>query len=235
MRTLVILATYNEAANLPPLVAEALASPIGADVLVVDDNSPDGTGAIADRLAASDGRVHVIHRAGKLGLGTASVTALRWAIENRYDVAVIMDADFSHPPRCLPELVAALDRCDVAVASRYAPGGAVVNWPLRRKVMSRCINAWARAWLGLKTRDNSGAYRAYRLSLMAPVLDRLAAPGYAYVEEILFRCRQAGMRFAEVPYTFEERRAGASKINMREAVRAVWTIARLGMGRCFRR
>ncbi len=235
MRTLVILATYNEAENLEALVAEVLASLVAADVLVVDDNSPDGTGAVADRLAAADPRVHVIHREGKLGLGSASITALRWAIENRYDVAVVMDADFSHPPRYLPELLTALDRCDVAVASRYAPGGGVVNWPRRRRIMSRCINAWARAWLGLRTRDNSGSFRAYRLQDMAAVLDALTSTGYAYLEEILFRCRQAGMRFVEVPYTFDERRGGASKIDAREAVRAVWTIARLGLARCCRR
>ena len=235
MRVVVILPTYDERENLEALTREVLALEIGADVLVVDDNSPDGTGALADALAAHEPRVRVIHRAGPRGLGAASIEGLREALARRADAAVVMDADFSHPPRVIPALLAALDRCDVAVASRYASGGGAVGRPLARRVMSRCLNLYARLALGLPVHDTTGSFRAYRMEKMMPVLDRVRSPGYAYLEEILFRCREAGLRLAEVPYTFEPRRAGASKISWREAAGALSTITRLGFSRCCRR
>jgi dolichol-phosphate mannosyltransferase len=235
MKALVIIATYNERDNVEPLSAEILASPIGADLLVIDDNSPDGTGEVADRLAARDPRVRVIHRAGKLGLGSASLAGLKYATGHGYDYAVVMDADFSHHPRHLVELVAAMDRFDVSIGSRYVAGGGVVNWPLSRKVMSRCINLYARCLLGIRSHDCSGSYRCYRVAKMpADLPERMISTGYSYLEEILFRCQRAGMVLGEVPITFEERREGQSKISYKEAAGALWVIFRLFLERVAR-
>ena len=232
MKTLVIVATYNERDNVGPLAREVLASPIGADLLIIDDNSPDGTGQAADVLAAESERVHVIHRPGKLGLGSASLDGLRHAKDCGYDLAIIMDADFSHHPRYLPDLVAKAAGYDLVIGSRYAPGGGVANWPLRRKLMSWAINTYARWLLGLKVRDCSGAFRCYRLAKMGPeVLDAMISKGYSYLEELLYRCRLAGMTMTETPIVFEDRRAGASKISHREAVVALWVMFRLFLGR----
>lgn len=227
-RLLVSLCTYNERENLTPLIEEIHRHVPQADVLVVDDNSPDGTGKAADELASANPRIKVLHRPGKQGLGTATVAAFRYAIEHDYDFLVNLDADFSHPPRYIPALLACMDRADVAIGSRYVAGGSVVGWGLKRHFMSRGINAYARLFLGLPTRDNSGAYRCFRVSKLRELpLDRIRARGYAVQEEILYRCRRAGCRFAETPICFEERRHGASKINWREAAAALWIIFRL--------
>jgi dolichol-phosphate mannosyltransferase len=228
--TLVTLATYNEIDNLPRLVGEILAALPDADVLVIDDNSPDGTGRLADELAAADGRIHVLHRPGKLGLGTATVAGFRWAIERGYGWLVNMDADFSHHPRYLPALRAAAATADVAIGSRYVPGGGVEGWGPLRHVMSRGVNWYARLLLGLPTRDNSGSFRCYRVARLAEIdLGRVRSKGYAFEEEILYRCRRVGCRFREVPIVFEDRRHGQSKINTREVCRALWDILNLGV------
>ena len=235
MKTLVIIATYNERENVEPLSEGILGSPIDADLLIIDDNSPDGTGEVADAIAAASARVHVIHREGKLGLGSASITGLQFAIDHAYDYAIVMDADFSHHWRYLGDLVARMETCDVAVASRYVPGGGVENWPLARRLMSWCINTYARLLLGLPTRDCSGSYRCYRLAMMKTgVLDRMVSSGYSYLEEILYRCQAVGMRLSEVPIVFGDRLGGHSKISYKEAVTAVWVIFRLFLGRVAR-
>jgi len=219
MKTLVIVATYNERENLEALAREVLLSPVAPDLLVVDDNSPDGTGQLADRLAARDPRVHVIHRPGKLGLGSAALAGLRFAAGRGYDFAVPMDADFSHHPRYLPALVDAMDALDVAIGSRYVPGGGVANRSFGRRLFSRLANAYARLCLGLSVRDCSGSFRCYRLAPMkAAVLDRVASSGYAYLEEILFHCQSAGMRLGEIPILFEDRLAGRSKASFAEVL-----------------
>jgi dolichol-phosphate mannosyltransferase len=227
-RVVVALCTYNERDNLRELIPEIRRILSAADVLVVDDNSPDGTGELLAELSRTDPRVQFITRAGKLGLGTAIVEALKQGCERGYDYVINMDADFSHPPRYLPDLVAAMPSADVAIGSRYVAGGKIVGWPWTRKVMSRLINAYARLMLGLSTRDNSGSYRCYRAEKLKliPWKD-CRAKGYAFLEEILFRCKRAGCRFVEVPITFEERRHGSSKINWKEAVIAVWVLFRL--------
>jgi dolichol-phosphate mannosyltransferase len=229
LRVLVTLCTYNERDNLAELVSEIHHFVPAADVLVVDDNSPDGTGQLGDELAARDPRVHVLHRPAKLGLGRATVAGFQWGIARGYHLIVNMDADFSHPPRYLPDLLARANYHDVVIASRYVPGGHVVGWGPLRHFMSRGINAWARLLLGLRTRDNSGSYRCYRVSRLKELpLDSVQSAGYAIQEELLYHCRVAGCSFVEVPFTFEERRHGESKISWREAVSALWVLFRLG-------
>lgn len=232
--TLVAIATYNELENLPSLVDAVLTALPEADLLVVDDNSPDGTGHWAAERAANDERVSVIHREGKLGLGTATLTAMRHAIERDYEVVATMDADWSHPPDRLPTLVALLDGADVAVGSRYCPGGKIEGWPLRRRLASRLVNKGARWLMRLPTRDSSGAFRAYRVEALRRIdLGAMRCHGYAYLEEILWRLKRSGARFDEAPITFTERRAGASKINAREALAAVGIMLRLGAAEWF--
>ena len=229
-RLLVTLCTYNERDNLAPLIDEIWSFAPTAEVLVIDDNSPDGTGLIADELAARDQRVHVLHRAGKLGLGTATLAGIKYGVEHGYDLLINLDADFSHHPRFIPGLLAAMDHADVALGSRYVVGGGVVGWGLRRHFMSRSINWYARTLLRLKTRDNSGAYRCYRVAKLRELdLDRFFARGYAIQEEILYRCRRIGCRFQEVPIIFEDRRYGESKINIAESLAAGWIILRLAL------
>ncbi len=229
-RVLVSLATYNERDNLIPLLEEIHAQLPKADVLVIDDNSPDGTGQVADELAAKDRRVRVLHRPGKLGLGTAILAAMRHALEHGYDYLVNLDADFSHHPRYLPALLAGMDRHDVMIGSRYVPGGGVANWPLSRRLMSRGVNAVARLLMRIPARDTSGAYRCYRVARLRETnLDRLWSRGYSFQQEVLYRCRKAGSRIGETPILFENRRAGASKVNPKEAVRSMAVILWVGL------
>lgn len=227
-RTLVALATYNEIENLPGLVDTILQKLPAADVLVVDDNSPDGTGRWCDERAQSDRRLRCIHREGKLGLGSATIVALRDGISRGYEVVVTMDADWSHDPEYLPELVAATEHADVAIGSRYIEGAGVEGWPWHRRWMSRAINRLSRQLLRLPIRDTSGAFRAYRVGKLKQLdLNQIRAAGYAYLEEILWHFAQIDATFAEVPITFRERRAGKSKINVREAAGKLSTLLRL--------
>jgi dolichol-phosphate mannosyltransferase len=236
-KLIISLATFNEAGNLEPLVEEIGRFAPGASILVIDDNSPDGTGEIADKLRAAQPDFHVIHRPRKLGLGTATVAAMRFAIEHGFDYLLNLDADFSHPPRFIPALLAGMGDHDIMIGSRYVKGGGVEGgFNLKRKLMSGGINWYARLLLGLKTRDNSGSFRCYRVSKLAEVdLARIRSRGYSYLEEILFLCRQGGCRMGETPILFENRRAGTSKINQREAIEALLVIFQLGVGRIFHR
>jgi dolichol-phosphate mannosyltransferase len=236
-RLLVSLATYNEAGNLRPLVESIREHAPSAAILVIDDNSPDGTGKLADELQAALGDVHVIHRSGKLGLGTAVLAAMDFAIKNGYDYLLNMDADFSHPPRYIPAIVAGMSDHDVMIGSRYIPGGGVEGqFNLKRKFMSTGINVYARLFLGLKTRDNSGSFRCYRVSKLALIdFKKVRSRGYSFMEEILFWCREAGCRFGETPILFENRRAGVTKINKYEAYMALKIIAQLGLDRALGR
>lgn len=227
---LVSVATYNEIDNLPLLVEAIWQAVPQADLLVIDDNSPDGTGRWCEQQAATEARLKCLHRPGKLGLGTATLAAFQYAIAHGYDYLVNLDADFSHPPDRIPALLAAMDRADVAIGSRYCPGGRTVGWPLRRKWMSWAVNTYARCLLGLSPRDTSGAFRCYRVALLkqldpASVLSR----GYSFQEEVLWRLKRLGARFAEVPITFVERQRGQSKIDRHEAWQAVWILFRLGI------
>ncbi len=236
-KTLITVATYNEIENLPRLVEEIFQYAPEADILVIDDNSPDGTGRWCDEQAATEPRLRCLHREKKLGLGTATVAAMRDAIEHGYQYVLNMDADFSHPPRYLPALLAGMDPgdrppVDVMIGSRYVPGGGVEGWPLRRHFMSRAVNAYSRWLLGLKPRDCSGAYRCYRTEVLARIdFGAIRSRGYSFQEEILWHLKRAGARFGETPIVFVDRRFGTSKINGREAAAALRIILQLGLSR----
>lgn len=236
MKTLITLCTYNEVDNLKGLIPELLSLVPEAIVLVIDDNSPDGTGRLVEEMGADDPRICVIHRSGKLGLGTATLAGFRYAIENRFDWLVNLDADFSHNPKYVPRLLASMSEFDVTIGSRYVDGGGVAGWTHGRKMMSRLINIWARLLLGLTTSDNSGSYRCYRVAKLDEVdWDLTIASGYAFQEEILYRCRKVGCRMTEIPIIFEDRRYGVTKIDFRECITAVWILLRLGVHRLLRR
>ena len=229
-RLLVATATYNERDNLAELVAAVHAQVPAADVLVIDDNSPDGTGKLADELADQDPRNHVLHRPGKLGLGTALLAAMNYALTENYDFMINLDADFSHHPRYLPAILAGMDKHDVMIGSRYIPGGGAVNWPLSRRIMSRGVNTMVRLLMRIPAHDTSGAYRCYRVAKLRETdLSHLLSRGYSFQQEILYRCRKAGCRIGETPIIFENRRAGASKVNPREALRSIAVILLVGL------
>lgn len=230
---LVSLATYNEAGNLRPLVETIRQFAPDCSILVIDDNSPDGTGQIADELRDTLPDVHVLHRPGKLGLGTATLAAIRFAIDHHFEYLLNLDADFSHPPRFIPDLLKGMADHDVMIGSRYVPGGGVEGgFNLKRKLMSSGINGYARLMLGLTSKDNSGAFRCYRVSKLAEIdLEQIRSRGYSFQEEILYWCKAVGCRIGETPILFENRRAGVSKINMREAVSALGILFALGIGR----
>ena len=236
-RFLISLATYNERENLPVLSAQIHEFAPDADILVVDDSSPDGTADWVEEQMQTDHRLKLIKRAGKLGLGSAVLAAMDYAVQNNYDFLINMDADLSHPPRFLPAIRSkAEEGFDIVIGSRYVPGGKIEGWSWTRRWMSRTINLYARCLLGLKTLDNSGSYRCYRITLLrrldpASVLSR----GYSFFEEILFRLRKLGGTFAEIPITFEERRIGQSKLNVKEILIALWLLLRIGIGRLFSR
>jgi dolichol-phosphate mannosyltransferase len=211
---LVVVPTYNERANLPVLVA-GLMQHQGVRVLVVDDQSPDGTGEVADALARQyPGRVEVMHRTERRGFGRSYIDGLKRAINEPVDVVCQMDADLSHDPAQLPSLVAATQNADVALGSRYVPGGAIVNWPLRRTLMSRAANIYIRTVTRLAVRDCTTGYRCWRREVMASMpLDRFFSDGYSFLIEMLFVAARRGYRITEVPITFVERRAGESKVS----------------------
>jgi dolichol-phosphate mannosyltransferase len=232
-RTLIALATYNECDNLEALVVAIREKAPHADLLVIDDNSPDGTGRLADEIART-GWLKVIHRPGKLGLGTAILAAMRHALGHDYDVLVTMDADFSHHPRYLPALLAGLSRKDVMIGSRYVPGGGYIGWPASRVVMSRCVNLLVRLLMRLPAKDCSGGYRAYRVALLRQAhLEKMRSTGYSFEEEVLYRCRKAGARIGETPIVFENRRVGASKLSVRETARSLAVLLTLGVNAFF--
>lgn len=229
-RILVSLATYNERDNLSSLAEEIHANVPRANILIIDDHSPDGTGDLADRLAAANPQIHVIHRPGKLGLGTAILTAMQYAMDERYDLLINMDADFSHHPRYLPDVLAGMNAHDVMIGSRYIPGGGVVNWPWSRRLLSGGVNTLVRLLMRIPAHDTSGAYRCYRISKLRETdLKSLRSRGYSFQQEVLYRCRRAGCRIGETPIIFENRRAGTSKVNLKEAVRSICMLLFIGI------
>jgi dolichol-phosphate mannosyltransferase len=238
-KTLVVIATYNEIENLPMLVHEIFRYLPSADVLVVDDNSPDGTGRWCDAKAVEEPRLKCLHREGKLGLGSAVIAAMKYAIAQGYGYVLTMDADLSHPPKCLPAMMAGMGMAgmerdgqgvDVMIGSRYVPGGGVEGWPLKRHFMSRGVNFYSRWLLGLPVKDCSGNYRCYRTEVLAKVdFDNIRSRGYSLVEEILWCMKRVGARFGETPIVFVDRKYGKSKINNKEALNALRIIFSLGM------
>ena len=212
---LVVVPTYDERENLEPIVARVRASVPGAHLLVADDNSPDGTGDLADKLAETDDHVHVLHRRGKEGLGAAYLAGFGWALERDYQVVVEMDADGSHQPEQLPDLLRRLAAgADLVLGSRWVPGGRVVNWPLHRKLISRGGTTYARLALGVRIHDVTGGYRAFRASALRELdLNDVASQGYCFQIDLAWRAVQRGLRVAEVPITFVERERGQSKMS----------------------
>jgi len=201
-----------------------------ADLLVVDDNSPDGTGEIADKLAAEDGHIHVLHRPGKAGLGAAYIAGFRWALAEGYDVLVEMDADGSHQPEELPVLLGALAGADLVLGSRWVPGGTVRNWPKSRELLSRGGNTYARVMLGIRLKDATGGYRAYRAgTLRAIALDEVESQGYCFQIDLAMRTIRAGLRVVEVPITFVERVHGNSKMSRAIVLEALWRVTVWGI------
>jgi dolichol-phosphate mannosyltransferase len=211
---LVIVPTFNERENLP-LVVKGLLAHAGVSVLVVDDNSPDGTGAVADDLArTSGGRVQVLHRTDRRGLGRSYIDGIAIAVRQPFDVIGQMDADMSHDPDHLPDLIAATEHADVVIGSRYIAGGAIVNWPKRRRLLSRFANIYIRTVTRLSPRDCTSGYRCWRREALASLdLTRFTSDGYSFLVEMLFAASRAGCRIGEVPITFVERRLGESKLS----------------------
>lgn len=234
LRTLVVVATYNEIENVARLVEQILAAAPDVDILVIDDNSPDGTGDWCDQHARQEPRLRCLHRPGKLGLGTATLAGFQAAIDQGYDFVLTMDADFSHDPGYLPAIRACMAKgkaaTDVAIGSRYVPGGGIQGWPLHRRLMSRLVNTYARMLLGLPVKDCSGAFRCYRCETLKQIdFAQVRSRGYSYLEEILWLLKRRRARFDEVPIVFVDRVLGQTKINWREAVTAVAVIGGLGV------
>jgi len=230
----VIVPTYNESENIKALVTQLLALPTGVLVIVVDDNSPDGTGDIADRLAEENpGRIEVIHRAGKLGLGTAYIAGFKRALAGKADLICTMDADFSHNPCYIPDMVEKIGQgYDLVIGSRYVPGGGTSGCTFDRKLLSWGANAFARALLGLRAHDTTAGFRCYRREVLESVqLDEIKASGYSFLIEMLHRVHRRGWQVGEVPIVFENRRLGTSKISQNEIARAMGTVLRLGWAR----
>lgn len=222
---LAVIPTYNERATLPEVLTRVLHTPGDLHVLVVDDNSPDGTGEIADEFAATNDRVHVLHRPGKSGLGPAYRAGLGWGLEQGYDVLIEMDADLSHDPGHLPELVAATAHADLVLGSRYVPGGGTENWPWHRRALSSGGNRYVRAVTGMPVRDATSGFRAFRRAVLEEIhLADLASDGYSFQLETVLLAWRAGFEIDEVPITFVERRAGASKISRSIILEALWRV-----------
>jgi dolichol-phosphate mannosyltransferase len=236
-RAVVITPTYNERENIEDLVRSLFHSaPRGVDLLVIDDGSPDGTADVVKARVAEDGRVHLVERAGKQGLGTAYMMGFRWAIDRGYDVVVEMDADLSHDPADVPRLIGALENAELVIGSRYIPGGDVANWSFMRRTLSRTANLYARLWLGFDIKDSTSGYRALRTSwLKEQDLDDVRSEGYVFQIDIARRAARSGARVVEVPITFVERVAGHSKISRSIIFEALISVARWGLARIFRR
>lgn len=233
-RVLVNVATYNERENIGRLIAEIHLHVPFAHVLVVDDNSPDGTGNLVDELAAKDPRVHALHRAGKLGLGTAIIAGMRYAMEQDYELFVNMDADFSHPPSAIPALINGMKTRDVMIGSRYVAGGGTANWPVSRKFISKSVNCLVRLMFRMQVRDASGGLRCYRVAkLRRTALDQMISRGYSFQQEMLYRCYLAGSKLGESPILFDNRKFGKSKVSLKETVRSLSTIVYIGLRSLF--
>ncbi len=228
MKTLVVVPTYNERDNIENLVAEILVQSDDIDTLIVDDNSPDGTGAIIDRMAAENPRIHVIHRSGKLGLGSAYREGFGYALAKKAEYIIEMDADFSHDPAMLPLFLEKIKEYDVVIGSRYLNGVSVVNWPIRRLILSYCANVYTRLITGLKISDCTGGFKCFRRNVLESIqMDGIKSDGYSFQIEMNYRCVEKGFRVGEIPIIFIDRHAGGSKMSkkiVREAVIMVWKL-----------
>jgi len=228
LKAVVVIPTYNERDNIERLVPEILVQGDDIDALIVDDNSPDGTGDIVDVIAAENPRIHVIHRAGKLGLGSAYREGFKYALEKGAEYIIEMDADFSHDPSMLPVFLEKIKEFDVVIGSRYLNGVSVVNWPIRRLILSYCANVYTRIITGLRISDCTGGYKCFRRKVLESIqLDEIKSDGYSFQIEMNYRCVEKGFRVGELPIIFIDRHAGMSKMSkkiVREAVVKVWKL-----------
>lgn len=220
-KVLVIIPTYNEIENIELITARLRKAVPSAHILIADDNSPDGTGAVADRLAESDDHIHVMHRQGKEGLGAAYIAGFRWGLERGYDVLVEHDADGSHQPEQLPLLLGALKHADMVKGSRYVKGGSVVNWPLSRELLSRGGSLWTRLMLGIPVKDITGGFNAFRAATLRAIVDEISSVGYNFQVDLTWQALQRGFTVAEVPIEFVERERGQSKMSRHIVVEAL--------------
>jgi dolichol-phosphate mannosyltransferase len=225
-RALVVVPTYNERVNLPLIVPLVLQQDARIEVLVVDDNSPDGTGQLADEMAANNSRIHVLHRPGKAGLGKAYLAGFRWALQCGYDFIFEMDADFSHDPKFLPEFLQAIETADLVIGSRYRAGVNVINWPISRLLLSLGANEYARRVTGLPLTDSTGGFKCFRRRVLEAIdFEKVKSNGYSFQIEMSFRAWKQGFRLVEIPIVFTDRVEGQSKMDkriVREAIRMVW-------------
>ncbi len=229
-RVVIVMPTYNERQNLEIIAGRIREAVPDADLLVVDDNSPDGTGDLADKLAEKDPRVRVMHRLEKAGLGRAYVAGFTWALESGYDLIVEMDADGSHRPEDLPRLLATSGQADAVIGSRYVPGGTVVNWPKSREFLSKGANIYNRIMLGVRVKDATGGFRVYRAATLRKIdLNGIESAGYCFQIDMTLRVLQGGMQIREVPITFVERERGASKMSNSVIIEAFTRVARWGL------
>jgi dolichol-phosphate mannosyltransferase len=224
-RALVIVPTYNESENISRLIETVLAQDDRLEILVVDDGSPDGTGEIVDRIITLNRRVHIHRRAKKLGLGTAYLAGFRWAIDRQYDLIMEMDADFSHDPAYLPQLIGAAEEFDLVIGSRYVPGGGVTDWGPLRRLISRGGSSYARIALGLPVKDLTGGFKCFRREVLEAInLDTIEARGYAFQVETTYRALKAGFRVLEMPIVFRDRTDGTSKMSRSIVAEAMWRV-----------
>jgi dolichol-phosphate mannosyltransferase len=228
-RALVVIPTFNEVENIPQLLPQVLAQDPRLEVLIVDDNSPDGTGQLAQAIAAKEPRVHVLRREGKLGLGTAYITGFQWALERGYDYVFEMDADFSHDPEHLKQFLKAIEEADLVLGSRYLGGKVtVVNWPIARLLLSYCANVYARRVTGLRIWDLTGGFKCFRRRVLEAIdLSRVRSNGYAFQIEMSVRAWRQGFTLKEIPIVFVDRTEGLSKMNRAIVREAVWMVPRL--------
>jgi dolichol-phosphate mannosyltransferase len=220
-RILVIIPTYNEKENISLIVPRLRQAVPAADILVIDDNSPDGTGEIADRMADQDRQIKVMHRQGKAGLGAAYLAGFRWGLDHGYDILVEHDADGSHQPEQLPRLIEALRQADMVKGSRYVDGGSVVNWPKSRELLSRGGSWWTRLMLGLPFRDITGGFNAFRAGCLRAIIDQVSSVGYNFQVDLTWQANQRGFRVVEVPIDFIEREHGSSKMSGQIVIEAL--------------
>jgi dolichol-phosphate mannosyltransferase len=228
MKTLVIIPTYNESENIEKIVPLVMEKEASIHVLIVDDNSPDGTGRIADEMAKKDGRVSVIHREKKSGLGTAYIAGFRFALEKGYDLIFEMDCDFSHDPKYVPHFLKAVQEADLVLGSRYIDGVNVINWPMSRLLLSYYANAYSRLVTGLPVKDATGGFKCFRREVLEAIdLGRVKSNGYSFQIEMSFRAWKKGFKIKEIPIVFEDRKVGQSKMSKKIVREAVWMVWKL--------
>ena len=235
-RTLIVMPTYNERENVPVIVPKVLQQAPGIDVLIVDDNSPDGTGQVADGIAAADERIHVLHRSGKLGLGTAYIAGFKWALKRDYDLVFEMDSDFSHNPEHIPDFLEAAKEYDLVLGSRYLNGVTVINWPMSRLLLSYFANRYSRFATGLPFTDTTGGFKCYRRKVLQAIdLDAIRSEGYSFQIETTFRAWRKKFKVGEISIIFSDRVEGSSKMSGKIIREAVWMVWKLRLWRILRK